>query len=87
MTNEQIEAERERFRVWFAATWSDLTGKRLMHMSACMWECWLARAELDPTNQPQPSKGGVAAIMGKWPGDETDEEIEQALAEGNQCDT
>lgn len=31
--------------------------------------------------QQQQHKKGVAAIMGKWPGDETDEEIEQALKE------
>lgn len=29
----------------------------------------------------QPHKLGVAGIIGKWPGDETDEEIEQALRE------
>ena len=27
------------------------------------------------------AKGGVAAIMGKWPGDETDEEIRRVLEE------
>jgi hypothetical protein len=27
----------------------------------------------------QTSKTGLAAIIGKWPGDETDEEIEEAL--------
>ena len=30
---------------------------------------------------PQDSSSGVAAIIGKWPGDETDEEIEVALRE------
>ncbi|HZU37228.1 MAG TPA: hypothetical protein VFA18_15000 [Gemmataceae bacterium] len=29
----------------------------------------------------QPNKGGVTAIIGQWPGDETDEEIRQALRE------
>jgi len=29
----------------------------------------------------QSGKGGIAAIMGKWPGDETDEEVAAALAE------
>jgi hypothetical protein len=28
-----------------------------------------------------PDKGGVEAIFGKWPGDETDEQIEQAMKE------
>lgn len=28
-----------------------------------------------------PGKDGVAAIMGKWPGDETDEEVAAALRE------
>ena len=31
--------------------------------------------------KPQTSKAGLAAIIGKWPGDETDEEIEEALRE------
>jgi len=31
--------------------------------------------------RPQDSKSGVAAIFGKWPGDETDEEVLAALAE------
>ncbi len=34
------------------------------------------------TEQGQQSLGdGIAAIVGKWPGDETDEEIRQALDE------
>lgn len=32
--------------------------------------------------QPQGPKSGLAAIIGKWPGDETDEEIEAALRHG-----
>jgi hypothetical protein len=31
--------------------------------------------------RPLPGKGGVAAIFGKWPGDESDREIDAALAE------
>lgn len=47
---------------------------------------WLARAELDRGNMPSlfrvpQDKGGLDAIIGKWPGDETDEEIEEALRE------
>ena len=33
------------------------------------------------TFRDQQHKLGLAAIIGKWPGDETDEEIEQALKE------
>jgi hypothetical protein len=33
------------------------------------------------TLQPSPGKGGVAAIFGRWPGEESDAEIEAALAE------
>lgn len=31
--------------------------------------------------QPQDSRSGIAAVIGKWPGDETDEEIRDALDE------
>ena len=36
--------------------------------------------EVEPPAPPKP-KRGVAAIIGKWPGDETDEEVEAAIAE------
>lgn len=32
-----------------------------------------------PTPEPQEKPSGLAAIMGKWPGDETDEEIAEAM--------
>jgi hypothetical protein len=38
----------------------------------------LTRSELRKTQGP---RSGVSAILGQWPGDETDEEIEQALEE------
>jgi hypothetical protein len=31
--------------------------------------------------KPQTSQTGLAAIIGKWPGDETDEQIDEALDE------
>jgi hypothetical protein len=39
------------------------------------------RFDLREVLREQSSKGGIAAIMGKWPGDETDEEVATALAE------
>ena len=36
-----------------------------------------AKSLLRPTSQ----KNGIAAIFGKWPGDETDEQVEAALRE------
>ena len=38
-------------------------------------------SRLDPNRlrMPQGARSGMAAIMGRWPGDETEEEIEQAL--------
>ena len=41
------------------------------------------RAELDPATfwQPQGPHSGVNAIIGRWPGDETDEQIAAALEE------
>lgn len=35
--------------------------------------------DLHKVHQAQSHKKGMAAIYGKWPGDETDEEIERAL--------
>jgi len=32
-----------------------------------------------PVEEPSPRPWGLAAVIGKWPGDETDEEIDQAL--------
>lgn len=42
-----------------------------------------ARQKLDvrETVRKQQHKTGLAAVFGKWPGDETDEEIAQALQE------
>lgn len=39
------------------------------------------RFNLREVLREQAGKGGIAAIMGKWPGDETDEEVAAALAE------
>ncbi len=41
----------------------------------------LHRFDLRETVREQQHKGGIAAIIGKWPGDETDEEIRRALEE------
>ncbi len=30
-------------------------------------------------HQPQDSQSGVSAVIGKWPGDETDEEIQSGI--------
>lgn len=38
-----------------------------------------ARLDVTKLREPQGARSGMAAIMGKWPGDETDEDIEQAL--------
>ena len=38
---------------------------------------------LDDVVRRQRQKGGIAAIIGQWPGDETDEEFERALRELN----
>lgn len=35
--------------------------------------------DTDRLRRPQGSRSGMAAIMGKWPGEETDEEVESAL--------
>ena len=32
-------------------------------------------------NAPKEEKGGLAAIVGKWPGDETDDEVRKAMEE------
>lgn len=39
------------------------------------------RPRLDPARLrvPQDPSGGMASIMGKWPGDETEEEIAEGL--------
>lgn len=37
--------------------------------------------ELRPRRLPPPGKTAMQMIVGQWPGDETDEEILQALAE------
>ncbi len=37
------------------------------------------RLDSNRLRKPQGARSGMAAIMGRWPGDETDEEIEQAL--------
>lgn len=42
------------------------------------------RFDLRKVLQEQSQKKGVTAIMGQWPGDETDEEIEQALRDISQ---
>lgn len=48
-----------------------------------LWSCLPQPRERRSTpasyRQPQGPKSGLAAIIGKWPGDETDEEIEAAL--------
>jgi hypothetical protein len=38
-----------------------------------------SRLDANRLRRPQGPRSGMAAIMGRWPGDETDEEIEQAL--------
>ena len=38
-------------------------------------------ADLHDNDVLPPPKRGMAAIMGKWPGDETEEEIAEALEE------
>jgi hypothetical protein len=39
--------------------------------------------DLDPRElrKPQGPRSGLAAIVGQWPGDETDEQVRAALAE------
>jgi hypothetical protein len=37
--------------------------------------------DLQDNVREQPCKMGIAAVIGKWPGEESDEEIEQALKE------
>jgi hypothetical protein len=41
----------------------------------------LAELDLRSLHQPQGARSGLAAIVGKWPGDESDEEIAELLAE------
>lgn len=38
-------------------------------------------SSVDPLRVPQDSQSGISAIFGKWPGNESDEEIERALEE------
>jgi hypothetical protein len=38
-----------------------------------------SRLEASRFRKPQGARSGMAAIMGRWPGDETEEEIESAL--------
>ena len=38
-----------------------------------------ARRKKIEAEQPQQARKGLAGIVGKWPGEETDEEVEQAL--------
>ena len=38
-----------------------------------------AKLDMSKLRKPQGPRSGIAAIMGKWPGDESDEEIELAL--------
>lgn len=37
--------------------------------------------DIQTLHQPQGPKSGVSAFFGKWPGDETDEEIDSLLKE------
>ena len=37
----------------------------------------------DAFRKPQDSRSGMSAIMGKWPGDETDDEIKAGLEDGS----
>ncbi len=39
------------------------------------------RLEISELRQPQGPRSGIAAVIGKWPGNETDEEIREALEE------
>lgn len=39
------------------------------------------RLEVSELRQPQGPRSGIAAVIGKWPGDETDEQIKEALEE------
>jgi hypothetical protein len=46
--------------------------------------CLCARELVMDHRRPSPgiaTTGGIAAIVGKWPGDETDEQIAAALAD------
>ena len=45
---------------------------------------WILRAadrldELSTLEEKAADKGGVASIIGRWPGDETDEQVDEAL--------
>jgi hypothetical protein len=41
----------------------------------------VGKLDLEALHQPQGPDSGINAIMGKWPGDETDEEILALLEE------
>lgn len=47
-------------------------------LSAAEWQMRTANAEAE-VKRLQAEKGGVAAIFGKWPGDESDAELEAVL--------
>lgn len=56
--------------LWLLLTLGELAGD-VAERGAGMVMGWMIR----------PRRGGVAAIVGKWPGDETDAEVEEALRE------
>lgn len=47
------------------------------HAIAALTEMW--PPDPDRFRKPQDANSGMAAVMGRWPGDETDEEIKEAL--------
>jgi hypothetical protein len=87
--DELIELVRRHLkRVEFDAICKFRTGQTLPdHEQALMsWlDWWDAREEVRGAapsfRKPQTSQTGLAAIIGKWPGDETDEQIDEALDE------
>jgi hypothetical protein len=76
---EQAERERDAALAELAALKAPKMGCKACEGRGQVWhDGWLICADCKGTGET-PVKGGIAAIIGHWPGDETDEEINEAL--------
>ena len=67
---------------YFARAWKDIPGSiRRECINIGGDNLLMAMCNLLAKLPRIPGKGGIDAIVGKWPGDETDEELQQILKE------
>ena len=81
---QQVERERDELRAELAALKAPKAGCPACHGRGHIYEGghdgWVRCRECNGTGE-SPAKGGIAAVIGKWPGDESDAEIDEALRE------